>query len=527
MKLVDFSRFGQAEQVWQNLQIPDNWGHYNRPSGHRFLGSLRLSKQNSNYLLDITSENLGRLGSLTFTRLYDRFDSCDPKEYWIRIITLALSEYAYYDEGDHGFWPSICDRLKIENTQGTQNALRKVLDRGFNLLGLIKAQKKTFYVSTLWLQSGIPQQNLTQFAQLLEELSSQYDWRDIAREDPEDLSWLLLDSCRCHHRQWTKLLTFLGSSCGEEECAEPISGNLIQGLAIVAQTLEKQGLEPTVLQDAHKREKLLQDFGLPQTFFLRDWDDLVQVLTPQHKNSVHRHMITSRRKKPLLLKLDVFDSQEIQLFLPAQVLWNSAWEGFSDNYIKIPEQGWDSMLSSGGRLEILEPISLSVKQIVNEWIWHLRLHTNASLMEWQCEGISPDFPVLFFDAETGDRLMPPDGLKGHSEIICFHNRAIRLEVSNGIEIAESFVPCDISGWRGEKLELTCKQAQITIHGASHTQSLRWDSCPLEFPQIRGLKLKCKSSTYLEVPSIWHPPVSFPKALSIQVESIRKRAMDAN
>jgi hypothetical protein len=36
----------------------------------------------------------------------------------------------------------------------------------------------------LCLQSGIPQQNLSHFAQLLEEIARQYDWWDIAHAEP-------------------------------------------------------------------------------------------------------------------------------------------------------------------------------------------------------------------------------------------------------------------------------------------------------------------------------------------------------
>ena len=525
---MDFSRLGQAEQIWQRLQIEQYWEHHDRPSGQRFLGSIRISKQDSDQLLDITARNLSCVEPLIFDRLCDRFDTHDPQRYWIRIITLALSEYAYYDEGDAGFWQGVCDRLNLPKTQGVQSAFRAVLDQGFQLWGLVTTQQRNHYVSTLWLQSGIPQQNLRHFAQLLEELSGQYDWWDIAHADPEDLSQLLYEFCQEHHSQWGKLITFLRSSCrNDEEEIAPISGELLQGLAIVAQALARQGLEPTVLQDPHRREQLLQNFCLPNTFFLRNWDNLVQVLTPQAQNSTHRRNIISLRKKPLLLMLDIADSMDIQLVLPAQTLWKSDWRNLRGSYGQIQEQGWETTLPMDGALVIPElnlPIS-QISQISDEWIWHLRSHTDASLIEWCCERISPDFPVLFFDAWTGDRLVLLNGLKGKTEIVCFHDRAVQLELSDGVELIDSFVPCSISGWRGQQLQLMSEQAQLTIRLTDSTNStkvIHWDNCQVDHPQLRGLKLKRKEPVYLEVPSFWHPPVNLPKTISIQVEDLDKR-----
>ncbi|MDV2996632.1 MAG: hypothetical protein N4J56_006286 [Chroococcidiopsis sp. SAG 2025] len=473
-------------------------------------------------MLDSVARNLGHVGSPTFDRLCERFDTYDPQRYWIGIVTLALSEYAYYDEGDTGFWQGVCDRLNLQNTQGVQSALREVLDRGFQLWGVVETQKRNRYVSTLWLQSGIPQQNLKHFAQILEELSRQYDWWDIAHAEPEDLSRLLYEFCQEHHPQWRKLLAFLQSSCTDEnEEAEPISGELLQGLALVAQALERQGLEPTVLQNPQQQEQLLQNFCLPKTFFLRNWDNLVRVLTPQGQHSAHRRNVISLRKKPLLLMLDIADSMDIQLVLPAQMLWKSDWRDLRGTYSQIQEQGWETTLPMDGALKIPE-LKLPINQISHEWVWHLRSHTHASLIEWRCEGVPPDFPVLFFDAWTGDRLISPNGLKGKTEIVCFYNRTIQLEISDGIEVVDSFVPCSISGWRGQQLQPIGEQAQLTIRLTHSTKVIHWDSCQVDYPQLRGLKLKRKEPVYLEVPSIWYPPVHLPKTISIQVEDLNNR-----
>jgi hypothetical protein len=520
--VVDFSRPKQAETTW--LQVEKYWEHRSRPSGQRFLGSIRISKQCSEKLLDITAQNLGRVRSLTFDRLCERFDAYDAQRYWIRIITLALSEYAYYSEDD--FWQGVCARLNLQNTQGTQNTLREVVRQGSYLLGLRVVRDKrnegVRCVSTLCLQSGIPQQNLSHFAQLLEEFAQQYDWWDIAHAEPEDLSQLLYEFCQQKHPQWRKLRTFLKSSCTDsDEEAEPVSGELLQGLAVVAQALERQGLEPAVLQDAHQREQLLQNFCLPNTFFLRSWDNLIQVLTPQEKNSNDRRKLVSWRKKPLLLMLDVVDSRDIQLVLPAQMLWQPVWRNCRGTYAQIKEPDWETTLPIDGALEIPE-LTLRICNMVQSWVWHLRSHTDESLTEWHCQGVTQDFPVLIFDAWTGDRVIPSNELKGTTEIICFYDRSIQLRLSDGIELIDSFVPCSISGWRGQQLQLISEKAQLTIDSAQPTQVIDWDNSQTNYPQLRGIKLKCKETTYLEVPSIWHPPISLPNTINIQVEDIKNR-----
>lgn len=520
--MVDFSRPKQAETIW--LQIEKYWEHRSHPSGQRFLGSIRISKQCSEKLLDITVQNLGRVRSLTFDSLCERFDAYDAQRYWIRIITLALSEYAYYSEED--FWQGVCARLNLQNTQGTQNTLRDVVRQGSDLLGLKvtrdKRNRGVRCVSTLCLQSGIPQQNLSHFAQLLEEIARQYDWWDIAHAEPEDLSQLLYEFCQQNHPQWGKLRTFLKSSCTDsDEEAEPVSGELLQGLAVVAQALERQGLKAAVLQDTHQREQRLQNFCLPNTFFLRSWDNLIKVLTHQEKGSNYRRKLVSLRKKPLLLMLDISNSMDVQLVLSAQTLWQPDWRNWRGTYAQIQENGWETTLPRDGALEIPE-LTLRICNMVQSWAWHLRSHTDESLTEWHCQGVTQDFPVLIFDAWTGDRVIPSNKLKGTTEIICFYDRNIQLRLSDGIELIDSFVPCSISGWRGQQLQLISEKAQLTIGSAQSTQVIDWDNSQTNYPQLRGIKLKCKETTYLEVPSIWHPPISLPDTINIQVEDIKNR-----
>jgi len=517
----------QVKSFWvDELQFKKKWEHYDRPSGQRFLGSIQISKTESDRLLDFTTEALGSVKKLTFRRLCEKFDDVDDERCWVLITTLALSEYAYYGEGDAGFWQGLCDRLNLCNNQGTRKTLREIVRQGSDLLGLRvikdKRNERVRCFSTLCLQSGIPQQNLSHFAQLLKELSQEYDWWDIAHAEPEDLSQFLYESCHKYHPQWGKLLTFLKSSCTDnDEEAEPVSGELLQGLAVVTQALERQGLEPAVLQDAHQREQLLQNFCLPNTFFLRSWDNLIQVLTPQEKSSNDRRKLVSLRKKPLLLMLDVADSMDIQLVLPAQMLWQPDWRSWRGTYAQIQECCWETTLPREEALEIPE-LKLPIYNIAQDWVWHLRSHTDESLIEWRCQGVDQDFRVLIFDDWTGDRLVLPHGLKGKTEIICFYDKTIQLRMSEGIELIDSFVPCSISGWRGQQFQLISEKAQLTIGSGQSTQVIDWENSQTSYPQLRGIKLKRKESTYLEVPSIWYPPITLPKTVNIQVEDIKNR-----
>ena len=448
----------------------------------------------------------------------------DLQNYWVKLTTLALSEHAYYDEGHIGFWEGVCDRLGLQRTQGVENTLRVILKKGIKLLGLVETQQSNYYVSTLWLQSGIPQQNLEHFARLLQEISQEYGWWEIVHAEPEYLSQMMYEFCLHRHPQWGKLLTFLRSSYAEDdEAVEPISGQLLQGIAIVAQALEQRERSPEILLDSQQREQFLQSYCLPNTFFLRSWDNLIQVLTPQKQSQTTRRGIIGLRKKPLSLRLDSVDSMDIQLYLPPQLLWQSGWNQFRGTYCHIQEHGWETTLPHAGGVEIPALVQ-TVNQVCQRWTWQLRSHTGASLTEWHCDGIEPNLPVLIFDAWTGDRLLFGSELKGSTEIICFFASSTQVEFSDGIELLDGFVPCSIAGWRGQQLLLTSVQAQLAFRFANGTQSFLWSQAQSDYPQLRGLKLKGKQPVYLDIPTIWHPPLPLSKTVKILVEDLTHRAI---
>jgi hypothetical protein len=501
-----FSQPGRSREIWKKLRTEHNWVHSSLPKGRRFLGSIRLNPNDANTLLDIVRDGLGNIKPFTFRKLQERLNQYDSQEYWIRLTTLALSEYSYYDSGDTAFWPGVCARLNLPDTSSTQNVLREILDRGFELLGLVVDGNKhrTGYYSTLCLQSGIPQQNLDHFAQLTQKILGEYDWWEITHAEPDDLSQIMYEFCLKYYPGWGKLKKFLKSSYAENDAlAEPISGQLLQGVGIVALELDRRGQSPKILEDENQQEQFLQSYCLPSNFFLRSWKNLIDVLIPQNHNYNVRRRSIGSRKRPLLLMLNIADSMDIQLCLPPQMFWQQGWSSFQGTYCKIHEHGWEGTIPQSKDLDLEIPaLSQAVSSVAVEWNWQLKSHTKEVLAEWQCEGVSPDFPVLIFDAWTGDRLLTSNGLKGSTEIICFFANGTQMELSKGIELLDSFVPCSISGWRGQQVMLVTAQEQLTFRFPNSTQTIQWSQLQSQYPQLRGLKLKGKQPAYLEIPTVW-------------------------
>ncbi len=170
MTTFNFSQPRHTKHIWQ--KISSCWSHHNRPEGQRFLGSIQISRKATEQVLDVVGYNLRNLDTVTHNKLYERFD--EPEQNWLKILTFALSEYAYYYSSvTERFWHGLCEKLKLPYSQGKENTFRKIVGEGFDLLGIVQAKGGYRYVSTLWLQSGIPQQNLTHFSQLVQEFSNE------------------------------------------------------------------------------------------------------------------------------------------------------------------------------------------------------------------------------------------------------------------------------------------------------------------------------------------------------------------
>ena len=208
----DLKNANHSKEFWENEILP-KWQHSDRPLGLRFLGSVDIDQNTSNYLLQVVGENLRQLKSLTYNHLYQEFD--EPQKNWLKLLTLALSEYAYY-YSDERFWEGFCDRLEIPSGQAIEKILRRIVSDGTDTLGLVKSQGGYTYVSTLWLQSGIPKQNLNHFAKLIQEVSDGYGWWGLAHSDEQELSQALMDHSLSIHASWGTLNNFLKVSCDEK-----------------------------------------------------------------------------------------------------------------------------------------------------------------------------------------------------------------------------------------------------------------------------------------------------------------------
>jgi len=531
MTSFDFFISERTEELWQ--QISSHWTHRDRPAGSRFLGSVRLPKKDTERIRNSLGSNLRRLGSnnLTYDFLRERFNKSHQN--WLKLLTFAASEYAYYDSSpDEKFWQGFCRILKLPHSQKVENTFRQIIDKGIDNLGLVRATGGHKYVSSLWLQSGIPTQNLDRFAWLVQEVSDEYGWWELAHTSCEELSRELLDFCQKKHPQWGTLINFLKSSCSQKEGdeVEPISGQLIQGIATVAQKLESQELSLEILKDENRREQLLKNYCLPQNFFLRNWDSLIRVLAPKERPNRSSCRIVSRCQKPLSLVFDVADSLNIQLVLPEQSLWKKEWERLGGTFCQIPEASWEDIIPSSGGLMIPKQL-VDVRRVSELRTWHLLDRRRNCLIEWKIEGLASNFPCLIFDASSGERLtIDPANptIKGTEEIICFKPRSVQLDFAEGIEFVDC-IPSLIEGWQGQQLVLTSKESTIKFLSSETTtpQLINWRLSPDEQPSLRGLKLKGKKYTYLEIPTFWYPPLDHKISLNISVESLTHQVTIAN
>ncbi|NJM99087.1 MAG: hypothetical protein HC800_19820 [Phormidesmis sp. RL_2_1] len=190
--------------------------------------------------------------------------------------------------------------------------------------------------------------------------------------------------------------------------------------------------------------------------------------------------------------------------------------------MEIDGASWESTFPQHRPLEIEMQVQ-SVSEVSEQWTWQLMSHNRETLLKWHCEGISPDLPILLFDFHTGERLVLPHGLKGKTEIICFYEASAQVIYSEDIELMNGFVPCSLTGWRGQQLYLNSPQAELTIQSAKFTTVIVWDGfLSDDCPQLRGLKLRSRALAYTEMPEVWYPPIQVAKTLSIQIEDLNNR-----
>ncbi|MCX5964363.1 MAG: chromosome partitioning protein ParA [Cyanobacteria bacterium] len=537
----DFTSSEDTHTLWE--EIISGWRQAKLPEGKRFLGSLVIEKERSNQLLRIVGENLRfhlkQEGNITYSSLCTSFDA---RQNWIKIITAALSEYAYYySSSEQGFWEGFCNCqfIRIRYSQGVANTLREISRQGSNLLGLVKANRRSgiAHAATLWLQSGIPQKNLNHFAELVQNIVNDYGWWELAHTSEKLLSQELLDFCQEKHPQWGILIGFLKISCSDIETVEPISGQLVQGIASVALELERNHESPEILRDANQRESRLSNYYLPKYFFLRDWDNLIQVLSHTQTSRNPSRKTIKPRKKPLSILLDVFDTGNIQLVLPEQNLREPKWSAMLGRYCRILNPlsviVWEGQIPSSvsGFLEIPERI-IDVKSGENQWRLRLLAHDNSELANWSQEGITDALPCLIFDANIGTHISldaTNPVISRTNEIICFIPKDVKLKLNNEIDILSSYVPCSISDWYGQHIQLLSHTSEIILirSGQYPPATIKWQISDNQQPVLRGLKIQGEKEVYLEAPTLWHPLTSQNLSFNISVENLTSQEITAS
>ena len=514
-----------TKKIWQEQILPF-WLDRDKPTGHRFLGHVNISRSESDELIALIGENLRQLDRITEqkTRIFDSLG-----QDWIKIFTFAASEYAYY-YSDERFWEGLCDRWKIPLNQTVENTLRQITKKGINLLGLFEAKEGNIYVSTFLLQSYIPRRNLEQFAQLLKELANEHGWNNLAEDSVANLSEKILYLYNRKYPQGGTLSHLF-------KYREPISGRIIQGIAKIARELEVKELPPTILEDERQRDSIIGNLSLDNGFFLRDWEAIVKILTPKENNSRRQNIEKKEKEKEndLILHLDVEDSGNIQLILPEQSLWNNEWENYRGSNCKISEAGWEGNIPRKGILEIPE-LTIDINQVSQEYIVLLKNNNGDSIYTWFYEGIDEELPCLIFDAFSGEYFplnLDNPTIIGVEQIICFTPKEISIIFNEGIQSIDNCIPCSLKGWKGIKIRLGEANGCISIQSDDKTidspqerlcqRTIDWQLQENDTPRLIGIKSNWRRSIYLEVPILYFPPIQQPLQVDIKIQDTESKS----
>ena len=519
---MDFNNPEHTAYVWS--QIEPVLRDRQKPKGSRFLGNNNFSKKSVHDILNALATNLTSSGTISIKNLNNRWGDHENRN-WVKIITFVLSEYAYYNDVEGSFWDSLFVRLNISsNTQGAKHSFWDILNEGFALLGVVKAGGGYKYLSTLYLQSGIPQQSLPHFAELLRYVANNLGWWNIAyRYNEIDLAQTLYDLALERHSERRTLNRFLKISCPsdrpDQKDAELLSGNLLKYIATVALELERRDQNPKILKDEQKREQYLQGLSLPYNFFLRNWDNLASVLTPKSVSITRANQVIRQRKRELMLCLDTLELN-LQLVLPEQSLWRKEWKNLSNSFCRIPQASWESSIIYPNSLEVPE-LCVNLNALSDRWTWQLKDANKCDLIEWHCEGVTDDLPLLVFDAETGDcvTLNTNPQITGINELVCYFPVSANLQIDNDIEVTDACFPCLIQNWQAKQIGLKGKSATFRLIGENVDISVQWQTASNRQPVMGGLQVKGKKPSYLEAPQIYYPLGDSVEAIRIQIEDM--------
>ncbi|MBD2316504.1 hypothetical protein [Phormidium tenue] len=517
---MNFSSPEHTRCVWE--QIKPILRDLQKPEGSRFLGNNKFSSNSVNALLDALAENLSNIGTISIDRLNHRWGDRQNRN-WVKIITFLLSEYAYYNDSEAGFWDSLFVRLRISDPQGAKPTFYNILREGFVLLGVVRAKGGYKYISTLYLQSGIPQRTLPHFAELLKYVANNLGWWNIVHRYNEiDLAQTLYDLAVENHSTRKTLRRFLKNCLDDvtSESDKPLSGQLLKYIATVALELQRRQKDPSILKNEKEREKCLQGLSLPYNFFLRNWDNLASVLTPRQVTSTRANQVIRQRKRELALRLDTLELN-LQLALPEQSLWRKEWRNLNNSFCRIPQTKWESNINYPNSLEVPE-LCVNLHDLSDHWTWQLKDANKCDLIEWHCEGINDNFPLLIFDAETGDRLnlnSENPQITGINELVCYFPAHTNLQTNSDIEVTDACFPCLIQNWQAKQIRLNGRSATFKMIGENIDISVKWQVASSRQPTMRGLQIKGKKPIYLEAPQIYYPLGDSVEAIRIQIEDM--------
>ncbi|MEG3439466.1 hypothetical protein V0288_20230 [Pannus brasiliensis CCIBt3594] len=525
--------------LWEN-QIYPFWHHRSHPEKQRFLGSIPIQQEESDKLFALFEKPLRGFASINYDILDKRFSSYNngrltcKKRNWIKLFTFLFSEYAYFyskdnsdknneDNIDKGFWVDLSRKLGISHKESVANAFREVTKQGIDDLKLIQTKNGYKYISNLWIQNGIPVKNLPHLSELLQEITEDYSWWEIAHSDPIDIAALLLQYWRENHSHRRTLGHFLNISLSGETGAEPIAGILVQGISRVADALESNNMPIHILQSPNATIQLLEGYEFPKSFFLRDWNQLIEILKPR-KGS--RNQIISHKRKSLFLFLDVVDTGQTQLILPEQKIWKPDWEKFREASCSI--EPWDGQIPQQGKLEIPE---LVIEVNKTEPIYSLELLNSDRqiIYDWKTRGIDRSLPCLIFDAMRGTHIpvyLPNAQIIGMEEIIYFCPKEITTKFSGEIETIDPYIPCSIRGWRGQQIRILDRAASIDLAFPDDRppRKILWDRDSEPHPALVGTRLMNLKGidTYLDPPTFWYPPSDRDLTIQMVLDNLNKR-----
>jgi hypothetical protein len=492
----NFANPRYAKKIWEEQILP-HWLDRDKPKGQRFLGNVNISREQSEELMSLIGESLRPPNpSIKNINGYRKF--LKSNQDWIKVFTFALSEYAYYYSDDR-FWEGFCYKWLLPYNQGVENTLRNITERGIKLLDLVETNSTNKYVSTMWLQSGIPYRNLDQFAQLVKDLSSKYEWYDLAQSSAEDLVEKMLVT---HDYKYQR-----GTLFGLLKHPQTVSGKIVRSIAMIANAMKDGRINLSVLSDEAKREEALSHLDLDNDFFIRDWEAVIKILEP--KALQKKHLSTQKGSAEAFLRLDVEDSENIQLVLPAQNIWDDQWIELRGNSCSIPIAQWRSYLNMQGDLNIPECI-IDVTQLQQVCDIELVSDRGDVLYTWPYATIENVLPHLIFDAFSGSHLPTENDelVTDSTEIVCFVPTFVKVTAESDASLLEDGIPCSIKGWKGTRLELKSDRTVIRLQPTDNFsgRSIQWQLLINNEPRLAGLSLSNKLN-YFEMPMLWLPPDS--------------------